>query len=204
MSIERSITPERVKELLGYHPETGALFWKARSSTEFRTQAYADSWNRQNAGKPALTPSDRHGYLRGRICGHECKAHRVAWAIFHGAWPEGVIDHINGDPSDNRISNLRDVPRYLNQRNARLRKDNKTGISGIRRKSPKKSGAAWLFVNAEKSATIPQKSFRCLGQAVRHRNAVLRSLGYQPDHGIRGFEASESMPQCFAGKAGAL
>lgn len=49
---------------------------------------------------------------------HYC-AHRLAWALHHGQEPRHLIDHINGDRSDNRISNLRDVPKSTNAENQR-------------------------------------------------------------------------------------
>ena len=44
-------------------------------------------------------------------------ASRVAWAMTHGKWPEGVVDHKNGDKWDNRIDNLRDVTNAINSQN---------------------------------------------------------------------------------------
>ncbi len=45
------------------------------------------------------------------------KAHRVAYALHYGKWPENELDHINRDPLDNRICNLRDANRVLNNLN---------------------------------------------------------------------------------------
>jgi hypothetical protein len=43
--------------------------------------------------------------------------HRAVWAVVHGSWPKYQIDHIDRDPSNNRIENLRDVPGGVNQQN---------------------------------------------------------------------------------------
>jgi hypothetical protein len=60
-------------------------------------------------------------------------AHRLAWLVMYGKWPDGVIDHINGDKSDNRIENLRDVSQRLNTQNVfSPRKHNKCGVLGVR------------------------------------------------------------------------
>lgn len=48
----------------------------------------------------------------------QARAHRVIWFMFHGAIPEGMlVDHINGDRSDNRIENLRLVDHADNSQN---------------------------------------------------------------------------------------
>lgn len=43
--------------------------------------------------------------------------HRAVWALVHGSWPKHQIDHIDRDPSNNRVENLRDVPGGVNQMN---------------------------------------------------------------------------------------
>lgn len=57
------------------------------------------------------------GYLVGSVFGRQMLVHRVVWMLLHGTWPEGVIDHIDGNPSNNRIENLRDVPQAINCQN---------------------------------------------------------------------------------------
>ena len=60
------------------------------------------------------------------------RAHRLAWALHTGGWPKGEIDHIDGDESNNRIVNLRDVSKSVNQQNKRLpRVDSKSGFIGV-------------------------------------------------------------------------
>lgn len=58
--------------------------------------------------------------------------HRIIWTIVFGEIGDGhVIDHIDGDPFNNRIENLRSIPSGENTRNARKRKDNSTGVTGV-------------------------------------------------------------------------
>ncbi len=58
-------------------------------------------------------------------------AHRLAWLYMTGAWPTGQIDHINGDPRDNRWLNLRQVNQSQNNANSKLSSRNTTGHKGV-------------------------------------------------------------------------
>jgi len=70
-------------------------------------------------------------YYRIKINKIVYQLHNVIWYLFNNKWPDGIIDHINGNKLDNRIENLRDVTQKINCKNQKLRKTNKTGYSGI-------------------------------------------------------------------------
>jgi hypothetical protein len=108
-----------VRRLLNYDQSTGVLTWAVDTGT-----------NRAKAGKIAGT--ECLGYRVIRINRKGYKAHRLAWLHTHGAWPTGVIDHIDGNPLNNALSNLRDVTPAMNQHN-RKRADagSKTGQLGV-------------------------------------------------------------------------
>lgn len=118
-------TPEELRQLLDYNPETGVLTWRARNFTR-RSRAWSEKWAGRQAG--AL---GSHGYIQIGIGGRLHKAHRLAWVIFYGKWPDGVIDHINGIRTDNRISNLRDVRREDNNKNSAKQAKSGGGCAGV-------------------------------------------------------------------------
>ena len=101
------LTAERLREVLDYNPQTGELVWLVNPPRK-----------KEFIGKRA---GYRHaaGYLSVGVDKEVFLAHRLAWLHVHGRWPEGQIDHINGDRSDNRIENLRDVPQQVNLQNRR-------------------------------------------------------------------------------------
>ncbi len=95
----------RVKEVLAYDTNTGVFHWRVA---------------RGRAPAGAVAGALRgDGYLAIRVDGVSYLAHRLAWLWSYGAWPQGEVDHKNGRRRDNRLTNLRDVPRNLNQQNQR-------------------------------------------------------------------------------------
>jgi hypothetical protein len=74
------------------------------------------------------------GYVRIQYSNKWFQGHRVAWALYHGVWPQGTVDHKNRINHDNRISNLRDVPQWVNNHN-KGRYPNKLGLRGVCYKS---------------------------------------------------------------------
>ena len=109
----------------------GLLYWKERPVSHFSNEAYARRCNTKCAGKPALTATTTRGYKMGRLFYKPVKAHRVIWALHHGAWPTLDIDHIDGNPANNSISNLRLASHAENMKNVRMHRDNTSGYKGV-------------------------------------------------------------------------
>jgi len=111
------MTYEEVDALFVYDPETGLLTNKVRR------------------GARALEGSSvgcyHNGYLRTKVKRKPVLVHRLAWLLHYGELPADGIDHINGKGDDNRIVNLRDVTVAVNNRNAKMRTNNISGIVGV-------------------------------------------------------------------------
>lgn len=126
-----SITPEILREVLDYIPETGKFYWKERPLRMFSSSRICNSWNARFAHKETFLTKDRDGYLGTSVFSVKIKAHRAAWAIYYGEQPNKLIDHINLLPHDNRIANLRLSSNSQNMMNGSRRKDNKSGYKGV-------------------------------------------------------------------------
>lgn len=117
MKMLADLTAERLREVLSYDPESGIFRWKK-------------SRRNVNTGKVAGTPCSG-GYISIGVDQKYYKAHRLAWLYVHGVWPAELIDHINGDTSNNRISNLREATFSQNLVNRGPNTKNKTGFKGV-------------------------------------------------------------------------
>jgi hypothetical protein len=73
------------------------------------------------------------GYLRFRIGKKLQYAHRVAWRLCYGVWPDGDLDHADRNRSNNRIANLRLATRSQNMVNSGPMRNNRCGYRGVSR-----------------------------------------------------------------------
>jgi len=110
-----TLSKEMLNELYEY--KDGELYYKVTRAARARQGAIVGSIHTQ-------------GYRVTKINNIEQKIHRLIFALHHGWWPLEV-DHINGARADNRIENLRSANDIQNAQNAKLRKDNTSGVKGV-------------------------------------------------------------------------
>jgi len=109
---------DHIHKYMSYNPDTGSMTWKKSTGGGQTLGAEVGHTNSK-------------GYRGCKVCGRSYKLHRLIWLYQTGSFPKHDIDHINRNRSDNRWSNLRDVKSDVNAYNHKVRKDSKTGISGV-------------------------------------------------------------------------
>lgn len=181
MAYRKLPTKAVLDKLLKYDPDTGAFIWRLRPVTLFSAGRSAkqprsiehvcNQWNSRWAGKPAATlKPDGYHYIHLEY--KTLLAHRVAWKIMTGVDPI-EIDHIDGNRSNNKWSNLRNGTRSDNLRNISLRSNNTSGYHGVRFDKRKQK---WI-------ANIKVGTFDSREAAIAARKNAEALLGYSPTHG---------------------
>jgi hypothetical protein len=110
------LSVEKVRDMFFYDHSTGIFTTKTFHS-------------RRPIG--SMAGQIRNGYIKINIGGKRYSAHRLAWLLVYGEWPAMHIDHINGNRSDNRIANLRQVTCRQNLWNLKRPKTNTSGFKGV-------------------------------------------------------------------------
>jgi hypothetical protein len=162
------LTYERAHELFTYDKSTGEIRRKV---------------GRQGvkAGDVVGSPDDK-GYLVFCADYRRLKTHRVAWLMTYGAWPAGEIDHIDGNPSNNQIANLRDVSASENNRNRSICSRNKSGLVGVRWMQTKGKWSAYIKAGDTKKDF---GYFDSLIDAAAARKSAEIKFGFSESHGKR-------------------
>ena len=150
---EQKVTGTTIAIFLDYDPQTGKFSRKLKTGPH----SYPGE---------EITHLNDEGYVVVTMMGARLRAHRIAWAWMTGKWPENDIDHINGDRTDNRFSNLRQATRSQNLQNSGLRPTNKTGQTGVHFCHQRKKYVAQIRVN---KATFPLGRFQTLEAAIAAR-----------------------------------
>lgn len=128
-----NISADQILKHIQYVPETGEFLWRERSEKDFPHDNFRITWNKRCAGKVAGFLAS-NGYRHIDVLGARFTAHRLAWFLTHGVWPEHDLDHINNDREDNRLANLRPAMRFQNLQNAKIRSNNTSGYKGVSRR----------------------------------------------------------------------
>ena len=178
-----------LRRLLRLDPETGKLYWRTRPAWMFQVKKgpypkshYAQIWNTRFADTEAFTAtfSRPRNYRKGAIFGDTHQAHRIVFALHYGRWPEGEVDHINGDGGDNRPKNLRDVSPTQNQRNRPEALNNTSGATGVYWSKRRRRWYAQIKVARK---PIHLGSFVHKSDAIAARKAAELKFCFHPNHG---------------------
>jgi len=183
-AMEAPIDIALLHRVLDYDPDTGSLVWKYRDKSLFLegvvpTTKGLNIFNAKYAGKEALAHKSKTGHMTGNLFKKSLLAHRVAWALFYNNWPDDHIDHINGNPEDNRIANLRCVSQSVNVKNARKYKNNSSGAVGV---YARKDGRFNAYVRVNGKAS----HLGCFGdfeEAKAKSEHERKKLGFSERHG---------------------
>lgn len=119
-----------IRETFSYDPLTGNLFRIVRSG-RMKIGNYVGSIN-------------KNGYIYVCINYKKYLVHRIAWFLHYNKWPIDSLDHINGFPLDNRISNLREATHAQNMRNKKKNKANTSGHKGVSFDKERKKWSAYI------------------------------------------------------------
>lgn len=134
-----------------YLPDGSSIpHWRVRPIHHFAT---AKNMNIANAvaGKPAGSTARKDGrrrvlfvYAGRRISMY---AYHIVWALKHGQWPKGEIDHRDVDPTNDNAHNLRNASHKQNIGNTKLSSHNTSGSKGVSWRKDRQKWRAYIKVS---------------------------------------------------------
>jgi len=163
----KSLTQDRLHFLLTYDAETGAFVWNVRRG------------GKANAGCRCEC-LDSKGYYRIGIDGTRHSAHRLAWLYVHGAWPDGVIDHINRNRTDNRIANLRVISSASNTWNRGKSSAHNNPALGVSFSNDPRRSSKWFAYITRNKKRIGLGHYMTKEEAIQARQRAERNYEITP------------------------
>lgn len=111
---------------------------------------------------------------RKQVCinGKLYKVHRIIYAMHHGEIPR-FIDHIDGNPLNNRIENLRGATHSENMYNVSAKRNNTSGEKGVGWDFTKERWFAYCYVKGKKVYAGYHEKFESAVSAVRELRKTL-------------------------------
>jgi Demerecviridae HNH endonuclease len=131
--MKRNNNDDEVANFMSYDPVNGVLI---------RTRDKGPCKAGEIAGNVRKDGYLQVGFNRKMFLGH-----RIIWFLCKGYWPTLDIDHIDGNPRNNLISNLREATRAKNVLNQKMHKDNRYGMKGVSKSRNGKKFRARIIIN---------------------------------------------------------
>lgn len=182
---KKELTAEFFDQYLFYNESTGWLHWRQRGVDHFPNEHQMKVWNSRQALSPAGTTKSHpigYGKVQITLAGKTFSAHRIIALMtgmieFYGS-PE-LVDHIDGNPANNKKDNLRTVSHEINLRNQKRRRTNK-GVSGVNFHEASRKWQASIGRGSGKSKLIGYFDDRF--EAICARKSEEIRLGYTQRH----------------------
>lgn len=161
-----------IAEWFSYDPEGGIVTWRRKPNRNIRIG--------QTAGYLWSEKKSRTSYIRVGFKGRAIFAHHIAFVCMTGEFPKGVVDHQDGDGTNNRWENLRDVSHTQNLRNQRRNSANTSGSQGVDYHRASKRWRARIIVGKKEHHL---GVFQSREEAVAARKAAERQHEFHENHG---------------------
>ena len=169
---------EYIRENLRYDPETGHLWWTKPSGKRKLNKPVGSLGNGYLVfGLPTIS-------LVGNTRVFQ-RAHRVAWFLHYGSWPDELIDHINGVRADNRIENLRLATHKENLRNRKSKKGSLSKYKGVTWSKRDSKWCSYIYHDKMKhlgSYTSEEEAGRAYDKAAREYFGDYACLNFPEEH----------------------
>lgn len=167
----KGISQEELKSIFHYCPQSGEFTYIKKVSKKINLGQKAGTIQKTHAGK---------SYIHIIIDGYRYRAHHLVWLYVYGYIPSMIIDHIDGDGTNNRLLNLEEKTSLENHKNKRLFRTNKLGIAGVYWRPDRRVFSAQIKVNRVNKHLLNTVDFF---EACCARKSAERSLGFHENHG---------------------
>lgn len=175
------LTAEAARKMFSYDPQTGRVTRRvARGRGRVGAEAGWVWKTRQQPGRRMISVGSKNRKVYYTA--------RVIWLLVTGEWPRYEVDHIDGDPLNDRWANLRDVPTAVNAKNKGILSNNSSGAMGVRWKEDRHKWQARVKVGGREKHL---GYFFTLEEATQARKRADRRYGFHKNHGRPAWTEAE-------------
>jgi len=167
------LTQDELKKLVSYNRHTGEMKWIVAASNRVKIGA--------TVGTKRNTKDNKHNYYYRVVIKRKAYlVHRLCFLYVNGEFPDGIVDHIDGNGLNNSFDNLRIVNVMTNLRNAKRYTNNTSGTTGV---TWSKQVNKWQAYIRDNTKLIHLGFHASIDVAITIRKAAECWCGFNENHG---------------------